>query len=208
MTSSVETLNRRLAERLGRVCGGSIPRFSWQYAPDQPWLVYDRDERTVLKKSWADMPAPDGSPIGKSWLLAEWRPTTAQDHHGFGEGVRVAVGKAVGYAPYLETTLPAGCEPNDEVTAWMIAKIDRQLSVSAGIVGMSESMDHYMGEEKYSADRNQAAFAKEHLERSRHVYDNNVGAFGNCEVGVGDGFLSWGGVGDSPVVKKVQEAST
>ena len=67
MTSSVEALHRRLAERLGRVCGGSIPRFSWQYAPDQPWLVYDRDERTVLKKSWADMPAPDGSPIGKSF---------------------------------------------------------------------------------------------------------------------------------------------
>lgn len=204
----IDILNRRLAESLGRVCSGTFPRYKWFYAPEMPYFVYDRDDRTLLKRTWADAPGPDGNPIGKVWLLGGWRINKTLDHFGYGEGVRVPHVQKAGYAPHFETALPPGQPPNDEITAWIIHKIDAQLSISAEIVGEERSMDQYMAEEHYSELRNKRAFANEHLERSRHVYDDNVGAFGNCEVGVGDGFLSWGGVGDSPVVRKLTEAST
>lgn len=83
MTSQVAFLNQRLAESLGRVCSGTYPRFQWKYAPDELHIVYDRDNRTILRKSWAESPGPDGHPIGRSWLIAQWTISRAADNMGF-----------------------------------------------------------------------------------------------------------------------------
>ena len=130
--------------------------------------------------------------------MGEWRVNTAQDHHGFGDGVRVAVTREVGYSPYLETALLLGKVPTDDLTANYIRVIGGQIEKAAS--------DELMAEEKYTMDRNLERDRMANLERSRHIYDNNVGGFGNCEPGLKDGFLSWGGVGDSPLVARIQEA--
>ena len=83
MSALIDILNRRLHDALGSV-GGTQPRFQWCWAPDHLWLVYDFDDRTIVRKTWADMPSPAGGPIGKAWLLAEWRVSKAVDNHGFG----------------------------------------------------------------------------------------------------------------------------
>jgi hypothetical protein len=236
MSSLIETLNRRLADALGSVA--TNPRFQWRFAPEEIWMVYDYDDRTLIKKSWADMPSPAGGPIGRAWLLAEWRVSTAIDHHGYGmrcekcngEGrvvwggviqastrceacdglgsvssVRVAVPKAAGYFPYLETVLAEGKEPTEELNANYIRVLDMQIAMSAGVLGSDESMDVRLAEEKYTTEQNLRRDANTHLERSRGVYDDHVGAFGNCEVGAAGGFMSFGGVDESPAVKKLKK---
>ena len=203
MNSSIEILNRRLGEGLGFVCGGARPRFAWLFAPNQVWLVYDRDDRTVIKKSWADMPAPNGGTIGKAWVLGQWRVSKAQDHHGYGDGVRVAVAREAGYTPHPETALSADSVPSDALTANYIRVIGDQMAKADS----EDPADEFMAEEKYIADRNDVRDRNLNRERSMHIYDDNVGALGNCDVGVGGGFLSWGGIGESPLVKQMQDTA-
>lgn len=188
-SAQVEALNSRLANELGRTCGGTLPRFSWKYAPDQPWYVYDKDDRTVLKKSWADAPAPGGGTIGRAWLLAEWRQIKSEDHCGYGDGVRVAVTKKADYCPYFETTLREGRLPTEELNANYIWALRQQLAMSAE--QREDSFEQYMAEEKYTADRNRQHHAVAHLESSRAQYDNYTGAFGNLEPGKRDGWMSF-----------------
>ena len=204
--SPVEILNRRLGESLGMVCGGDKPRFCWLYAPLMNWLVYDTDDRTLLRKTWADAPAPDGNPLGRVWLLAEWRVNQAFDHFGFGEGMRVAKTHEAGYAPYLETTLAPGQMPTDALTANYIWAIRKQLDQSAATLGDEDSMQNYMGEEAYTAARNAERDREINRERAAAEYDKYTGAYGNLQPGQVDGWMSWGGLGDSPVVKKLQES--
>lgn len=182
MSAQIDVLNRRLGERLGLVCGGTLSRFAWKYAPDQPRFIYDRDNRTLLKRTWADAPAPDGQPIGKVWLLAEWRPNQAVDHFGFGDGVRVPAVREADYAPYFETALAPGVIPSAELTQNYIFAIDRQ---------MQRSFESYMAEEKHTQDGNLARERSAWLETAREGYDAHVGAFGNCEPGTRHGYLSF-----------------
>lgn len=201
MSSLVQTLNKRLGDGLGMVCGGSLPRFAWRWAPDEPWFVYDRDDRTLLKRSWAEMPASDGGKIGRSWLLAEWRRSQVFDHHGFGVGLRVPFIKDFNYHPYLETVIPRGQEPDGALTANYIWALRRMME-------QAEDPEMYLADEKYAEEKQRKRFAAEHLEASRAEYDKYTGAFGNLQPGQVDGWMSFGGVGDSPVVKRLQEATS
>lgn len=187
--SMVASLNERLAAGLGRECGGSVPRFAWKWAPDQPWFVYDRDDRTVVKKTWAHMPGSNGQALGRVWVLAQWRPTQATDHCGYGEGVRIAVASKADYFPYLETALPPGRAPSEMLNHNYIWAIRQQLDKSAE--SREDAFEQGMAEEKYSAERNSQRYATEHLEASRAEYDRHTGAFGNLEPGKRDGWMSF-----------------
>ena len=141
---------------------------------------------------WADAPAPDGGIIGKVWLLAEWRVSKAQDHCGYGDGIRVAVANEAAYAPYYETALAPGDVPTDKLTANYISALRTMLEKSAE--NRDDAFENYMGEEKITSTRNAQREQEWNRERSMKVYDDNVGGFGNCLPGTAGGFLSWGGV--------------
>jgi hypothetical protein len=189
MNTHINSLNRRLGEHLGLVCGGTLPRFAWKYAPDQARFVYAADNRTLLKRSWADAPAPAGGFLGKVWVLAEWRTSRAFDHFGFSDGVRVPFVREADYAPYLETALAQGVLPSDALTQNYIFALDQQLQKSAE--HDPRSFENYMAEEKYTADRNKAQDSRDWLETARAGYDDHVGAFGNCAPGTRHGYLSF-----------------
>lgn len=185
----IDILNRRLGESLGRVCGGALPRFCWKFAPHQPRFVYDTDDRTILKKSWADAPAPDGGVIGAVWVLAEWRMGKAEDHCGYGQGIRIAATGKPDYAPYYETALAPGKAPTDELTANYIWAIGDQLARSAE--KRDDSFESYMAEEAWTGQQNAARDREENRERSAGIYDRHTGAFGNLEPGKRDGWMSF-----------------
>ncbi len=185
----MEILNRRLGESLGLVCGGTLPRFAWKYAPEQPYFVYDRDDRTLLKKTWADAPAPAGGTLGKVWLLAEWRVSKAFDHFGFKDGTRIAKVHDAGYAPYFETALAPGEQPDAKLTANYIYAIDIQLQNSAE--RRDDSFENYMAEEKWITDKNQRRDKADWRELAAAGYDEHTGAFGNCDIGARGGFMSF-----------------
>lgn len=188
----IDTLNKRLADSLGYV--GDLPRFAWHWAPSQARLVYDTDDRTLLRKTWADAPAPDGGVIGRAWVLAERRFGKAEDHCGFGEGIRVAATGALEYFPFYETSVITA--PTDELNANYIWALRYQLE---------NTFEDYVAEEKYSKDRNLERDRKFNIDRSAAIYDQSCGAFGNLSPGQVDGWMSWGGTGDSPMVKKLQD---
>ncbi len=188
MSNHVDILNRRLADELGTVSG--LARFKWFYAPDQLRLVYDTDDRTLLKKSWADAPAPDGGVIGRAWVLAERRIGKAEDHCGYGEGIRVAATGKMEYAPYFETAVML--PPTDELNANYIWAIKQQ---------METTFDDYVAEEKYSGDRNLERDKVANRERAAAQYDQYTGAFGNLEPGKRDGWLSFQNVESSTAVQ-------
>lgn len=187
----IDLLNRRLGESLGRVCGGTLPRFTWKYSPAMPYFVYDTDNRTLLRKCWADAPAPDGGHLGKVWVMAGWRSYDTFDHCGFGDGLRIPSVHAAGYSPYFETALAPGQEPTEEITANYIWALDQQLQRS--VEHDKKAFETYMAEEKYSADRNETRNKTNWRESVAGQYDEHVGAFGNCEPGKRDGYLSFGG---------------
>lgn len=187
--SSVDHLNRRLGEALGLVCGGSLPRFAWKWAPDQPHYVFDRDNRTLLKRTWADAPAPGGGVLGGVWVLAGWRENRNYDNFGYGDSMRIPVVHSAGYAPYFETALVPGQTPTAELNQNYIWALDRQLQASSE--HSNYSFDNYMNEEHYSTESNKAREKEEWREQARTGYDANTGAFGNCEPGKRDGFFSF-----------------
>jgi len=187
----VDHLNRRLGESLGYVNCGTLPRFAWKWAPDESHFVYDSDNRTVVRKTWADRLAADGKPIGRAWVLAQWKPTKIADHCGFGEGIRLAVTASAKYQPQFETVLPIGVTPTEELNQNYIWALDFQLQNSAE--HNPYAMANALAEEKYEDDVNEAQNAKEFRESSLAQYDNYVGAFGNCSPGTAGGFMSFGG---------------
>ena len=186
--TAIDLLNRRLGESLGRVCSGTLPRFAWKYAPEQSYFVYDRDNRTLLKKTWADAPAPSGGTIGKTWLLAEWRVNNVSDHHGFSDALRIPAVHAAGYAPYFETALAPGQEPTPELNQNYIFALDKQLQ---------SSFEDYMTEERYTRDRNERRDSADWRETAAGQYDEFTGAFGNLDAGKRSGFMSFQNVESS-----------
>lgn len=189
--NDVAQLNRRLGESLGLVCGGMYPRFAWKWAPDQAYFIYDRDNRTLLKKCWADAPAPDGGTLGKVWVLAEWRRNNSYDQ-GESAKVRIPVTREFDYAPYFETALAPGRTPTAEINQNYIWAIGDQLARSAE--HDPDSIHNYMAEEKYTMDRNQARDSDAWQEASAAEYDEHVGAFSNTRPGTAGGFMSFGGL--------------
>lgn len=187
MSTHVDILNRRLGDSLGM--RGSRSRYAWLWAPHQTRLVYDTDDRTIIKKSWADAPAPDGGVIGAVWVLAEWRIGKAEDHCGYGQGIRIAATGKPGYQPYYETALASGKIPTDELTANYIWAIGDQLSRSAE--EKDDSFEQYMGNEAYTSARNDERDRDANRERAAAVYDRHTGAFGNLEPGKRDGWMSF-----------------
>lgn len=189
----IDTLNRRLGEALGTVCGGTLPRFCWRHAPSEHYFVYDRDNRNVLKKRWADTIGPDAKPLGNSWVLAEWKVTKATDHMGFRSDIRMAVVRSAGYAPHLETAMARGVLPSEELNANYIWALRQQLDASAEQCG-DGSFNNYLAEEKYTEMANNRRDRAAWLETAREGFDDNTGAMGNCVPGTAGGFLSFGGV--------------
>ncbi len=188
MTNSlIDQFNRRLGESLGLVCGGSLPRFAWKWAPDQPFFVYDRDNRTLIRKTWADAPAPGGGTLGKVWVLAQWRQNKTNDNFGHNGAIRVAVAQDAGYTPHLETATSA--IPTPELNQNYIWALDRQLQAS--VEHDTRSFDNYMGEERYSMERNRAVDKRDWLEHARTGYDGQIGAFGNTQPGQRGGYMSF-----------------
>ena len=187
----VKALNRSLGEALGMVSGLHISRFAWCYAPDMPYLFYAKDDRTVLKRSWAYILAPSGGDIGRVWVLAAWRETQVKDHYGYGAGVRLALMHDAEYKPFLETALLPGQLPDAEINQFYISKIGQQLSVSAEQIGATQSFDGHMAEYAYRDKKNADRFTMEHRERTYEIFDNFSGAFGNLEPGKRDGYFAF-----------------
>lgn len=216
----IELLNRRLAENLGFV-NGNLGRFAWCWAPDHPFFVYDRDNRTLIKKSWADAPAPWSGTLGKVWLLGEYRNSRAFDHMGFApscgkcngigqcdlfgngriftcdscngvgriEGVRVPRTMEHDYFPYFETVvMPLGSMPSEALNANYIWAIREQMELSTE--QDENAFEIRMADEKYTEVRNARRDAEAWREQAAAGYDEWTGAFGNCEPGRRDGFLS------------------
>jgi hypothetical protein len=188
MTSpEVQILNDRLGSSLG--WRGRNPRFAWRWSADEDWLVYDADDRTLLKKKWADMPAANGGTVGRAWVLAEWRRSQVFDHMGFGTGIRVPFTKEWGYFPYLETTVPAGKVPDAELTQnyiWALASmIDQSAAEKEG------SFENYVAEEAWTSQQNAERDKIANRERAAAEYDKYTGAFGNLDVGARDGYFSF-----------------
>lgn len=200
---SVDILNRRLGEALGY--RGAQPRFSWRYAPDELWFTFDRDDRTLLKRTWAHRPGPAGGVIGRAWVLAEWRRSQVFDHFGFGDGMRVPFIREFGYEPYMETVLPEGAAPTDELTANYISAIRWQLDQSAE--QKEDSFGNWMAEEAWTSQKNGERDRDVNRERAAAEYDKYTGAYGNLQPGQIDGWMSFGGLGDSPVVAKLKESA-
>lgn len=209
----IDLLNRRLGDALGY--RGNRPRFAWLYAPEQFWIVYDRDDRNIIRKTWADAAAPGGGTIGRCWVLGEWAENKAFDHHGFGTacercngegrnhwgmrcescagqgrvaGVRIAVSHEWGYSPRFETACLE--MPSEKLNANYISVIRGMLDRAAENVG-EESLQEYLAEERYTSEKNAERERDWQRERSATEYDKWTGAFSNLEPGKRDGYMSF-----------------
>lgn len=148
-------------------------------------LVYDSDNRTLLKKSWASAPGPDGKPIGAVWVLARFTPGADEVWE---QGVRVPARRA-GYSPYIETACAA---PSEDLNARYIRDIDRQLTASAELD--KRSFEKYMSDEFSTREANERRDKAAWRETAAGQYDNHVGAYGNCAPGTAGGYMSFGGI--------------
>jgi hypothetical protein len=109
-SSQIAYLNQRLGDALGRVRGGSLPRFCWIWAPDVPY--------------WARQ-------LGKVWVLCQWRKpsiTEKQWQHAF-QGRYPYPANGMHHA-HPETALPEGEAPTLERTQFYIRALDEQMTTS------------------------------------------------------------------------------
>lgn len=218
--SIIKIFNRRLGESLGMVCGGTLPRFAWHYAPAENFFVYDRDNRTLLRKSWADAPAPWPGTLGRVWLIAQWRASNAYDNMGFeprcekckgegridpyGVGVHSTCDGCGGSGRVASVRMPAvkgsGYSPHFETVLYGGQIPTERLNanyiwaiskqMSASIEHSPYSMQDYMMEERYEKEHNEAKDASAWREKAAAGYDDWTGAMGNLEPGKRDGYLS------------------
>ena len=106
--SHIELLNRRLGERLGRVCGGTRPRFQWCWGPDMPY--------------WRNR-------LGNVWVLCGWqKPALSEAEWAREFEGRCPYPSGGMWHPYAETQLPVGVEPSEPLTAWLMHVLDEQMS--------------------------------------------------------------------------------
>jgi len=107
---TVDQLNRRLGDALGRVRSGTMPRFCWKWAPDLPY--------------WSTR-------LGNVWVLCQWqRPgmSEAEWHSHFGG--RFAYPRNGMYHAHEEAALPYRVFPTEALTDRYIRALDRQMSTS------------------------------------------------------------------------------
>jgi hypothetical protein len=191
MLADVEILNRRLRERFGAVRGGEVigGRLQWKYAPDQPWITYGRDDRTIIRRSWASMPDGNGQPLGRVWMPAFWMRSTVFDHFGFRPEVRIPFISEWRYLPEPKLALPEGIVPTERINEWLMANFERELLAS--IEFRKDSFEQYMGEEAWNQQQNEIRNKLANRERSYAEYDRWTGAMGNLEPGNRGGWMSF-----------------
>ena len=119
--TSVDILNRRFAERLGRP-NGTDPRFKWAWTPDLP--CYRQINGEIARTSWA-------SRIGPCWVLCEWKmPTLTREQWAREFGASYPYPANGRYIPFPEVSLPRGMAPNDEQTEFYCRTLRTQLEMS------------------------------------------------------------------------------
>lgn len=182
----VSVLNNRLADALGRVKSGTLPRFAWIFSTELRW--YYRDE---LSESFQPVCLADR--IGRVWMMCEWRVPRGFDaragyeyelkpEHWF-QMFRGSVPFPAGgeYAPYEETQLAPGQVPTAELTQNYIWAIDKQ---------MSPGYEGHLIARRADLEENRRQFDEAQLDE----WLDAAPAFGNYDPGKRGGFLSFGGV--------------
>lgn len=218
--SQIERFNQILADRLGYVCSGTRARFQWRYAPDEPMFFYDKDDRTLLKKSWADAPAPDGGTLGRVWLIAGWKDNCAIDNMGYAPQCDVCEGRGKWdqYKIGVWQSCPA-CHGEGRVKAIRIAGTKAagyspyfETALAEGRLPTEElnqnyvwaigdqlarstehdkqSFENYMTDEKSVAEAGATRDKTAWRETAMGQYDQWTGAMGNLEPGARGGYLS------------------
>lgn len=109
MSSEIVRLNRLLAS-LGRVRGGTLPRFQWAWAPDLPY--------------WSTRLDPQ-------WVLTQWeRPHFTEDEWQSQFAGRYPYPANGMYHALIESALPIGREPDEALTQNYVWALDRQMSMT------------------------------------------------------------------------------
>lgn len=106
---TIQQLNRRLGECLGLVCSGTLPRFKWMLATEDPY--------------W-------GKKLGQRFVLAQWQPnkyTRFQWWEMFGEGRTY---QPAGYSVHSETALEFGVTPDEKLNQNYIRALDKQMQTT------------------------------------------------------------------------------
>lgn len=105
----IEHLNRRLGQTLGYVCGGTLPRFCWKWAPELPYW------RTRL---------------GKTYVLCQWkRPEMSEREWALHfQGQFPYPGNGM-YHPFSETAVRESAL-TEELNQNYMRALDQQMSQS------------------------------------------------------------------------------
>jgi hypothetical protein len=110
MNSTVNALNQKLGDALGRVRSGTLPRFTWMWAPDLPY--------------WATR-------LGKVWVLCQWRiPSMPESEWHKQFGGRLPFPSNGMYHAHPETAIAPGRTPTLEMTQNYIRALDQQMTTS------------------------------------------------------------------------------
>lgn len=107
MNREIERLNRRLGESLGLVCGGTLPRYRWAWAPDMPYWSRFLSEQWVMTH-W-DKP---------NWTEERWTKEFEGRYPYPANGM---------YHAYCEWALPVGVAPTGEFTQKAIRLLGEQM---------------------------------------------------------------------------------
>ena len=106
--TEIEQLNRHLGDSLGRVCGGTQPRFQWMFSSDMPYW------RTRME------------PV---WVMCYWRtPVMSEAQWAKYFGGSVPYPTRGMYHPYGNLRVPQGMLPTAAMTAKFIRAADAQMS--------------------------------------------------------------------------------
>lgn len=200
----VNVLNDRFGASLGRP-NGSDPRFAWKKSSDLFYYWRDNPSEDWQKRSWADR-------IGVVWVLAEWRPPEVYIFGVLSEITREQWFAMFGwsrpypqggeYKPYAETALLR--PPTSEDTDFYIKTLQQQLAEVE-----QANKDQLMGR-KDATTENCEKEAQANMDKHEQDFMDKVADWEPLSWKLGeprdpgdqDGALSFGGVGDSPALKK------
>lgn len=188
--TSVDLLNRRFAERLGRP-NGIDPRFKWMHTADIPSyrVVNGRLERF----SWTQH-------LGPCWVLCQWAtPTVTREQWALQLGSQYPYPERGRYVPHAEVSLPRGMEPNDEQTEFYCRTLQTQMEMS-----WQEQLDRSQIQAEYFRKQADQQF----LEQVGDWEPVNWKQSDPHEPGDQDGSIALqAGIGESPTLRKLQGAA-
>lgn len=121
--TTVELLNRRFAESLGRP-NGVDARFKWAFSPDVQYLYQPPGQKHYERRSWANR-------LGKVWMLCQWHPPTMSREQWAASCAGYPYPEKGEYKPHPETALPAGVDPTEALTAGYIRSLGQQMEQAA-----------------------------------------------------------------------------